>query len=310
MWQKLGTTVHSADTHDDMLMRARANFEVNLIPVYVWDSLREEFVPIPNRFVTSTTMYDGGVWEQVNWEVMKDRYEVVQNRDILARADAILRELDEEGYINSVGTLDNGRKFFVVVNTGTMEIEVHNRIDHIDNYIVVMSSHDGSIPICYYPLDSRRVTQSVLRLDDFGDGSVRKRHTPQEDDLTAVAKEVLKLRDHTTTVLKDRMQTWLVNVTPFYIDHLLESLWPTTTAPTQKRKEFAESVHVKIKELYNSDHILGMYGTTKWSAYLAIMEYMDFHRNIDRLDAAQQSFEIDTYAYRFKATAATTIATQ
>ena len=44
-------------------------------------------------------------------------------------------------------------KFFVAMSFGAVSLKVNDAESIIDNFLVLMSSHDGSIPICYYNLD-------------------------------------------------------------------------------------------------------------------------------------------------------------
>jgi hypothetical protein len=62
-------------------------------------------------------------------------------------------------------------------------------------------------------------------------------------------------------------------------------------------------VHDRVKQLYESRINSGTFGDTKWSLFNAICEFYDFHRNVDELDAIQQSFEIDNLVHRDKLTA-------
>ena len=81
---------------------------------------------------------------------------------------------------------------------------------------------------------------------------------------------------------------------------MLEQFWSTQTASSAKKRSNAEGVHDEVKRLYRQPHNLGMYGESKWSFYNAVMEYIDFHRDIPELEAVQHSLEVDNFSHRLK----------
>ena len=81
---------------------------------------------------------------------------------------------------------------------------------------------------------------------------------------------------------------------------VLEQFWSTQTASSAKKRSNAEGVHDEVKRLYRQPHNLGMYGESKWSFYNAVMEYIDFHRDIPELEAVQHSLEVDNFSHRLK----------
>ena len=149
---------------DDLLHKASADYLVVTNPIFVYDQFQDAYMQIPNRYATGREVQDGGSTHLDSWEVVTDRYEVEQNGKILSRAIAVVNKYGGAARLLGCGVLDEGRKFFAVVNTGSLSITTsQDGTDIIDSYVVVMSSHDGSIPICYYNLDSRRSTHSVYR---------------------------------------------------------------------------------------------------------------------------------------------------
>ena len=294
-WTCHVTTVFPQEDYYDLLYRADADLSVSLAPISVWDSFKDAYVPIPDRYVT-TLQHNG---RQVNWEVMKDRYEVVQNREILERA-IHLAEHDESWSIYGLGTLDDYRKFFVVVSTGS--IEVKSTLGHtevIDLFIVILSSHDGSLPICYYPLNSRRSNKSVIHIyDPEVESSLRKRHTPSKTDLAEVSLQAANLRSEHDVALQQAIQRMYTHISRSTLDGILDSFWPLKGATTLRKQEHAQHVHDDIHRRFSQ--MVPFNGPTKLSAWFAICEYLDFGRDIDGPDAARQALEIDNYSFRTK----------
>ncbi len=288
---------------DDILRKGLADYLVVTNPIFVYDRFQDTYVQIPNRFATGREVACGETCRLDSWEVVKDRYEVEQNRKILSRAISLVNKYGDAAKLMGCGVLDGGRKFFAVVHTGSLSITTaSSETDVVDSYVVVMSSHDGSIPICYYNLDTRRNTHSVYRFNASKECefSVRKRHTPSEADLDGEAKEVLNMRASWSQHVVNTISNMSVPVSETYIETALETVWPLQTANTEKKREHIESVHSRVKTLYSSSHNSGSYGPSKWALFNAMTEYIDFHRNIPDREAAQHALEIDNFSHRLK----------
>ena len=285
-----------------MLKKADADYEVILSPVQVEDLTTGKFVTVEDRYVTGRL--DPITLELQNWEVVKGRYQVVPNEVIIDKAIAIVNRSSGDAVLESVGTLDGGRKFFACVRTTQLTLSPNTKTqDVIDNYIVIMTSHDGSIPICYYNLDARRINSSIYRFSssaDYASFSLRKRHTPNATDRLEEASEVLMMRDVWTKELSNAIKTLSVELRNYQVNDCLKKIWSFSNANTKKKREYTEYVHDRVKQLYDSKINSVTFGETKWALFNAICEFYDFHRNVDEHDAIQQSFEIDNLVHRDK----------
>tara|TARA_B100000287_G_scaffold427480_1_gene477193 strand:+ start:3604 stop:4554 length:951 start_codon:yes stop_codon:yes gene_type:complete len=298
-WASLATKINADDSLDTVLENAKANYKVTLEPVQVWDTITNSVVPVKNRFVTTRENPNGAHCD--HWEVVKDRYEVVQNKDILKRARAIVDRSTDPIKLHNCGVLDDGRKFFASIHFGNITLNSQNGDTVIDNYLIVMSSHDGSIPICYYNLDVRRGINSVYRFSSSEyDFDLRKRHTPNLKDQKIEASEALILRKQWTLGLVDAIKVLQKPVGTSLYESTLNLVSSIEKANTKKKRDHAESVHEKIEEIYRKNYNCGQYGESRWALFNAVVEYIDFHRDIDPFDAAQHSLEIDNYSHRLK----------
>ncbi len=302
-WHKLGYPVPNAMSKERLLREAHADYDVILSPVQVEDVIGGKFVTVEDRFVTGRV--DPDTLELVNWEVVKGRYQVIPNETILDKAMAIVSASNNEAALDSVGVLDGGRKFYVTIRTTQLNLHPKNvsESDTVDNYIVVMTSHDGSIPICYYNLDIRRSTSCVYRIapdSALSDFSLRKRHTPHATDRLEEAAQVINMRNQWTKELTTAIEDLSAPLRDYQVFQVLSSKWSLEKANTKKKREYAEGVHELIMDLCNSERNVGTFGETKWALYNAICEFYDFHRNIDELESIQQSFELDNFVHREK----------
>ncbi len=303
-WLSLVTStgdLDSAKSYESLLNTAKADYSVVTNQVYVYDRFLDSFVQVPNRFVTGREVDE----RLENWEVVKERYEVEQNQKILERAHSLIRKYNGSAVFTGCGVLDEGRKFFAVVRTGSMSIPMLNGDqDIIDSYVVVMTSHDGSIPICYYNLDSRRSNNTTYRFtaSPTSEFSIRKRHTPSGANLNQEATEALNMRTEWSDHMSSAIAKLFVPASATVAEKTLEKFWPIKYAATDKKREHAEGVHETINGLYRSSKNIGAFGECRWSLLNAINEYIDFQRNIPNEEAAQHSLEIDNYSHRLKLT--------
>ncbi len=116
-----------------------------------------------------------------------ERYEVVQNREIVEIADAVFGEAGAK--FESAGTLFAG-KFVWLLARYADDIDVAG--DKISKYILIYSSHDGSCKIVVKPTPIRVVCHNTLSwaLDNSG-GSFEFCHTANVRDRIALAIEAV-----------------------------------------------------------------------------------------------------------------------
>ena len=119
-WQSLATRINDEDSVELILANAGADYQVFLKQVTLWDELEESLVSLDKRFVTCRPNPNGLHWDY--WEVVKDRYEVVQNEDIVRRAQTIVDRSQGLGTLYNCGVLDEGRKFFVAMYFGSSDL--------------------------------------------------------------------------------------------------------------------------------------------------------------------------------------------
>lgn len=303
-WRAVATPVGQHDAAE-VLRLARADYEVLLSPIKVDHPLDSNLsVTVPSRYCTGRLVPDAltpSGYRLDNWEVVKDRYVVLTNADFYSRAEAISNAFGQDARLDSCGVLDEGRKFFVVIATGTIEFIVSTGYDYIDNYVVAMTSHDGSIPICYYNLDVRRCNNAVYRFEcGNANFSLRKRHTPNHGDNQVEISEVVALRRSWNTALQRAMTLLMVPLSDSDLEIVLNTEWDPDKVSTKSKREHVDHVHETVRSIYELDYNVGTYGKSKWSAFNALCEYIDFHRDIPIREAAQHSLEIDNYNHRMK----------
>ncbi len=116
-----------------------------------------------------------------------ERYEVVQNRELVDIADAVFGEAGAK--FESAGTLFAG-KFVWLLARYTDDLDVAG--DRVSKYILIYSSHDGSCKIVVKPTPIRVVCHNTLSWAlDKSQGCFEFRHTANVRDRIALAIEAV-----------------------------------------------------------------------------------------------------------------------
>lgn len=298
-WKSLVTAITGDSSISESLSNSGGDYSVVSNQVYVYDRFLDTFVAVENRFVTGREVDE----RLENWEVVKERYAIEQNDRILYRANLLVAKYGGTASLIGCGVLDEGRKFFAVIQTGHIDVPLMtNGVDRINSYIVIITSHDGSIPICYYNLDSLERNGTTYRVPASKESefSLRKRHTPSDTDLNQEVLEAMHMRREWSAHLSTTIKRLFTPIGLHLEAEILEEFWPIKFASTDKKREHAEGVHDLIRSLRAKDDAITGYGRYGISLLNAINNYIDFHRKIPDHEAAQHALEVDNYSHRLK----------
>ena len=171
-WHHLGTTLPGAFTAEEAMEAGLlGGWQVRKAPIV---AIAEDGVTLPmaGRYAVLRTNPVLGTPEVIG--NVGEAYHVIQNEDHAGLLNALI---DESGSVfDTAGALDGGRRVFI-----TMKMPGHmliGGVDRVDNYIVAVTSHDGSMAFTLMVTPIRVASQTTLNLA-FGRASntVRVRHT-------------------------------------------------------------------------------------------------------------------------------------
>src|SRR5210317_284475 len=194
-WHQLGTVFNEEVSTSKMLELAKLND---------WD-VRLEEVPMPDGFnadksynyVTRTNPFDRTQNDILG--VVGERYRILQNEELFDLGDALL---DGGGRWETAGSIKGGRQVF-----GSLALERETVLDpsgvsdKVNSYLLVNTSHDGSIAIQASVTPVRVVCANTLNLA-LGSGigrnrsikqSFKIRHTQTASGKIQAAREALGL---------------------------------------------------------------------------------------------------------------------
>ena len=278
-WHQLGTVFDEEVTTAEMLKLAHLND---------WN-VRLEDVEIPNgfasdrsySFVTRTNPFDRSTNDVLG--VVGERYVPLQNEDLFDFGDMLL----DGGRWETAGSIKGGRQVFGSLALDRQTVLDPNGVsDKVDTYLLVNTSHDGSIAIQASITPVRVVCANTLNLalgNRGRGGSVKQsfkiRHTATATGKVQQAREALglahKYMDEFDKMAQAMIQT---EVTKAQFDKVVETLYPK---PEKDSKGSMKKWETKV-DLLNSIYV-GEYNNTisgtAWGVANAMTERLDWHRS-------------------------------
>jgi phage/plasmid-like protein (TIGR03299 family) len=279
-WHGLGTVFEEEVSTAEMLEKAKLND---------WD-VRLEDVAIPNgfesdknySFVTRTNPFDRTKNDVLG--VVGERYVPLQNEELFTFADTIL---DFGGRWETAGSIKGGRVVF-----GSLALERETVLDpngvgdKINTYLLVNTSHDGSIAIQASITPVRVVCANTLNLalgNRGRGGSVKQsfkiRHTQTATGKVQAAREALGLANAYMDEFDKLAQSMIeTEISKAQFDKIVELAYPM---PKDDAKKVSITKHTNkidlINDIYVGDYNNTISGTA-WGALNALTERLDWHR--------------------------------
>ncbi len=279
-WHKLGTVFEEEVNTQKMLELAHLdNWNVRLEDVAVPDTFKSDK---DYYFVTRTNPFNAEQNDVLG--VVGERYKVLQNEDLFSFGDNLL---DGGGRWETAGSIKNGRQVFgSIALADSITLDPNGRADKIDNYLLINTSHDGSVAIQASITPVRVVCANTLNLalsqtrgKNAPKQSFKIRHTQTAEGKIAVAREALGLAktyiDEFSSMANAMIET---EITKAQFDKIVELAYP---APEKDAKGSFKKYDTKI-ELLN-DIYVGQFNDTisgtAWGAYNALTERLDWYRS-------------------------------
>lgn len=275
-WHGLGTVLDSEVTTSEMLQVAHlADWNVRL-----------EDVDLPGRYhrnafaTVRTNPFDGG--DDV-LGIVGERYQVLQNEQLFDFGDAILDGARWE----TAGSIKHGT---VVFGSLALEREVTldpNGVgDKVNTYLLVHTSHDGSLAIQASITPVRVVCQNTLNMAVGRDGrkakqSFRIRHTQSVQGKVQAAREALGLAHKYLDAFEIEAQAMMaqaINTDAFF--DIIKAAYPKPDADIKgSATKWQNKVDV-LFDIYRGDTVMGAgIADTAWGAYNTLTERLDWFRN-------------------------------
>ena len=277
-WHGLGTVFSDEKTTSEMLAAANLNN---------WN-VRLDDVEIPNTltsdknysYVVRTNPTDNTQTDILG--VVGERYHVLQNEDLFSFGDNIL---DGGGCWETAGSIRGGRVVFgsLALERETV-LDPNGVADKVKTYLLINTSHDGSIAIQASITPVRVVCANTLNL---ALGSKRNkikqsfkiRHTQTANGKVAIAREALGLANVYMDAF-DVMAKAMIEkeITAGQFNDIILAAYPKPEKDSKGAvKKWENKVDV-INDIYTGQ-FNGMIAGNAWGAFNALTERLDWHRN-------------------------------
>jgi phage/plasmid-like protein (TIGR03299 family) len=278
-WHGLGTVFTEEKTTAEMLEAASLNG---------WN-VRLEDMPIPShltsdkeyQYVVRTNPTDNTQTDVLG--VVGERYHVLQNEDLFSFGDNIL---DGGGRWETAGSIKGGRVVF-----GSLALERETILDpsgvadKVKTYLLINTSHDGSIAIQASITPVRVVCANTLNLALGGKKkkngikqSFKIRHTQTANGKVQIARETLGLANaymDEFDIMAKAMFEKEVNAKQF--NDIILAAYPKPEKDSKGAvKKWENKVDI-INDIYTGE-FNGMIAGSAWGAFNALTERLDWYR--------------------------------
>ena len=279
-WHGLGTVFTEEKNTAEMLAAANLNnWNVRLVDVEIPNTLTSDK---SYQYVVRTNPTNNNQTDVLG--VVGERYVPLQNEDLFAFGDNIL---DGGGRWETAGSIKGGRVVF-----GSLALERETVLDpsgvsdKVKTYLLINTSHDGSIAIQASITPVRVVCANTLNLalgSKRGKNAVKQsfkiRHTQSANGRVQIARETLGLANKYMDAFDLMAKTMIQKeITAQQFNDIVLAVYPK---PEDEKKIALTKWQNKIdliNDIYTGEYN-GMIANTAWGAMNALTERLDWHRS-------------------------------
>lgn len=284
-WHRLGVKMDGLSTAEEMLSAARADYLVSSEPLYVMTENGAVQVEGRRATVRSVREDDDRDPSDRILGVVGESYGIVQNRDVLNRALAVVNA-DGKAVVDTCGVLGKGERFFAYIDLGHMSIDPNGIDDKITRGLGVLTSHDGTAAVTYAMSNIRWVCQNTVTAGlNAATRTFRARHTTNVESMLVDAQRVLGIADtweQTFSQLAERLLRVNDGSNSAKAHDIMSRvegiLWPMGDEPSRHAETISETRSMELHSLLDSDTCGNGFGYNGWAIYNAFVEYSDHVR--------------------------------
>jgi phage/plasmid-like protein (TIGR03299 family) len=301
-WHGLGTVFTEEKNTNEMLVAANLNG---------WN-VRLEDMPIPSH-LTSDKAYQYVVRTNPTTDtptdvlgVVGERYHVLQNEDLFSFGDNIL---DGGGRWETAGSIKGGRVVFgsLALERETV-LDPNGVADKVKTYLLINTSHDGSIAIQASITPVRVVCANTLNLalnrtrkKDGVKQSFKIRHTQTANGKVQIARETLGMANKYMDEF-DKMAHAMISkeISAKDFNDIILAAYPKPEKDAKGAIKKWENKVDMINDIYTGE-FNGMIAGNAWGAFNALTERLDWYRSArggsnESMLAAASGFDAATNA--------------
>jgi len=280
-WHSFANKVFSQDeavTTAQMLQGANlANWNVQLESVS--DLLADNYTTVSDNYlVVRDNPQIAGQKDVLS--VVGSRYKTVQNEDLFAFADNI-HDGNPDVVWESAGSLKNGRVVYgSMAIPRSMILDPQGANDETKLYLIVWTSHDGSVAVQSAITPVRVMCQNTLNLAmRKAKQSFKIRHTQTVDGKISAAREALGLTfAYFDEFEKEAQELFALEVNNKKFSEIINKIYPKPEMDKKGSIKKWENKVVLLDELYHNSPTNANIKGTAWGVVNALTERLDYYR--------------------------------
>jgi phage/plasmid-like protein (TIGR03299 family) len=279
-WHGLGKIMDTAISTEQALNEGGLNFDVIKLPNIHYLPNGSEIISEDSFFTCRTD-----VNKVLGSKLGKD-YEVLQNIEALNVVDEILQS--GTATIETAGAINEGRKVFICLKVN--QDLIVGSTDKVQQYVLVATSHDGTMSTTVTPTNVRVVCNNTLTAALNGaKGAIKIRHTSNQAMRLSEAAKVLNLIKENTeintanynrmreiAITKNDLMNYFGNIfcSEKEIKQLQAGLRVNDVLSTRKQNQLLEVAGFASKGVGQTEALTGKDGLNMWYAYNAVTGYI------------------------------------
>ena len=280
-WHGLGTVFEEEVTTAEMLELAHLdNWNVGLSEIPIPDGFVSDKT---NYFVTRDNPFTDGQKDILG--IVGERYNTLQNEDLFTFGDNLL---DGGGRWETAGSIKGGRVVFGALALERETVLDPNGVsDKVNTYLLVNTSHDGSVSIMASITPVRVVCANTLAMA-IGSGvghwrnakqSFKIRHTQTAEGKIQIAREALGLANAYMDEFDKMAQAMIeTEITNDQFQDILRAVYPMPEDDKKGAMKKWQNKIELIEDVYTGQ-FNGMIAGTAWGALNGITERLDWYRS-------------------------------
>ena len=279
-WHGLGTVFTEEKTTSQMLEAANLNnWNVRLEELTIPSNLTSDK---SYQYVIRTNPTDKSQTDVLG--IVGERYVPLQNEDLFSFGDNIL---DGGGRWETAGSIKGGRVVFgsLALERETV-LDPNGVADKIKTYLLINTSHDGSVaiqasitPVRVVCANTLNVALNRTKKRDGVKQSFKIRHTQTANGKVQVARETLGLANAYMNEF-DKMAHAMIakEISAQQFNDIILAAYPKPDKDTKGAVKKWENKVDLINDIYTGE-FNGMIANTAWGAFNALTERLDWYRS-------------------------------
>jgi phage/plasmid-like protein (TIGR03299 family) len=260
-WHGLGKELANPATAEDAIIYAGLDWQVTKEPIYF-----ENLEKVEGHYATVRANSDLPN-SKITLGVVKERYTPLQNKDAFGFFDAIVGE--GKAIYHTAGVLGKGERIWILAKLPG-EIRVAGD-DISEKFLLLTNSHDGSsgVQVKFTPI--RVCCQNTLNAALNHGDTINLKHTQNIDQKIKQAYQLLNITNAYYDQLEERFQAMAQK----QVNSAMLGEYLKKVMPDAKNQTYSPIINLFENGQGNNDPLTRR---TLWTAYNAVVEYVDHKR--------------------------------